>query len=101
MMAVPYQINAREFDVFVILEDENIKRIKEYDPAEIIKKSFPRGYHNLEMRNLIIAYATSEELKEVMECKTGMQMKAIFRKLSRGWKYKPKEGDSDEPYEIL
>lgn len=41
MITIPLQVNPAQYDLFIILEDENIERIKKYDPAEVVGKNLP------------------------------------------------------------
>ena len=35
MTVIPFQINANEYSIFVALGDDNIGRIRVYDPAQV------------------------------------------------------------------
>jgi hypothetical protein len=89
-------------DVWVVLEDENLNRIKAYDPAEIIKASMG-PYADLAIRNVIIAYATEEDKQHITRIlRTGQaDFSEVGRFLSRGFAYRPDKGDKDGPYEIV
>lgn len=99
MMTVPLQIDAVHFDLFVILEDENIERIKNYDPAELVGKSLGSPWIYLRIRNVIILYATADETRRLSECANKPATVDMLRHLSRGWEHRPDKGDSDESYQ--
>lgn len=99
MIAIPYGCTAETFSVFVILQDDNLARIKSYDPAALTINKLPRTYDGLRLVEVNIGYATESEVEELMEMATTSGIEAILKKLSRGFKYKPDAGDHDGPYE--
>lgn len=98
MMTIPLQVNSGEYDLVIILEDENIERLKGYDPGEVdISKLGP--FSNLRVRRIQIAYANPEEVKLIGLCNTRGQLAETLNNLSRGWKFRPELGDSDMAYQ--
>jgi hypothetical protein len=100
MMVLPFQLNSAEYSMFVILEDDNIERIKAYDPAEV---NVPKmgDWTRLKLRDVIITYATPQEVAEFTKLCTQDKALEAMRLLSRGFKYKPEAGDHDRPYTSL
>lgn len=96
MICIPMIKDATTFDVFVCLKDEGIGRIRNYDPAEVIAEKF--GLSPRKMGCVIIGYATDAEEAELLRASKD-QIPALLRKLSRGFAFKPKEGDNDLPYQ--
>lgn len=99
MFSIPVKLkNTQKMDLFIFLQDENLERMKLYDPAEVVKKLLPVEFQNLEIRNVIIGYATHEDfLKITTMCKDGTSFEAL-RYLTKGFKYRPDLGDSDSAY---
>jgi hypothetical protein len=83
-----------EFNLIVVLEDENIARLKEYDPAEI-KWADLREYSGLKPRTIQIAYGTPEDIKRIIELVRQDKPIEAAQLISRGWKFRPEAGDHD------
>lgn len=99
MFTIPLQVNPQEFDLFVFFEDENISRIKEYDPAEVVKKHLPGLFQKLQIRNVVIGYVAPGEMDAVFtRLQNGEDVRAVLRTLTRGFRYRPDQGDHDAPY---
>jgi hypothetical protein len=99
MYMIPFQINPQEYSVFVVLEEENLERMKAYDPAEFNLWKLGDSWLTLRLRDVIIGYATGPDSARVMElCRAGKPNSAL-RHLSRGFRYRPDQGDSNLPYE--
>jgi hypothetical protein len=98
MFVIPFRISAREYSMYIVLDDENLERIKKYDPAEVTLRSMGGEWARSTLKDVIIAYATSAEQQQVLElCATG-KVKDALRLLSRGFRYRPDQGDYDGPY---
>jgi hypothetical protein len=101
MMIMPVRASATEYDLNIILEDENIARMKEYDPAEIITGLMTDQFKQLKIRNVTILYANATDLAHVMIlCDAGKPREAL-QYLARGFEFRPDRGDSNEPYPIV
>ncbi len=101
MQVVPLQVTAESFDIFVILEDDNLERMKAYDPAEVVKAHLGKPWEKLKLRNIMIGYATAEDLANFHDFVLAGDVEAGLKWLSRGWAYRPERGDSDRNYESL
>ncbi len=100
MVTIPIQVNGTHFDLWIILEDENVERIKKYDAAEVRLNSFPAvPWANLTVAKVVVAYATSTEIKALIAVTERKELLAALETLSRGWTYRPEKGDSDMPYQ--
>lgn len=98
MFCLPLQIDEREYALYVFLEEENLDRMKEYDPAEVNTARLGEAFLRLRLREVIIGYATAADLKTVIElCHVGKPRKAL-RYMTRGFRYRPDQGDHDGPY---
>lgn len=99
MMMIPFQVGADEYSVFVILEAENVRRMAENDPAQINVWKMPDEFTRLKLRDVIISTPSPEDIAEaVLLIRSGKSQQAL-EFLSRGFKFKPKEGDNDLPYQ--
>jgi len=98
MMVIPLQIDVLRYDLFVVLEDENLERIKKKDPAEIVGRNLGQPWTFLRMRNVVIVYATAEESKSLSGCPNKAEMLRQLKQLSSGWEFRPDRGDGDSQY---
>lgn len=100
MFAIPFQLNELEYSVFIILENENLERLKEYDPAELsVRKFIVHIPPHLKLRDIIIGYATPTDLEKIKEmAQADEKPTKILQYLSRGFRFRPEAGDSDAPY---
>ena len=98
MFVMPFQLNEREFSVFVAIQDDNIERMRVYDPAEFSIAKMGLPWRNLKLKDIIIGYATEADMLHFQKlCQQGKQGEGL-QYLSRGWKYRPDQGDNDAPY---
>ena len=99
MITIPFQESPTEFSVFVCLKDENIDRIKSYDPAEISADKFG-PYSKLRLKTVIVGYVTDDEERQLLRADK-RDIPQLLKQLSRGFKFKPEHGDMDGPYQRL
>jgi hypothetical protein len=86
------------YSITVVLENDNIDRMWKYDPASVVLASLGRPWSELKLKDLVITYATEEEKGRVLEmCASGQVIDAL-RLLSRGFQFRPDQGDYDGPY---
>lgn len=97
MMALPLPISEREFDLLVVLEQENLDRMRAHDPGEVIKSSMGGPWAAMQMRNVILAYLPPEERTQFLEL-MAEDVNAAVQWLSRGYRWRPEAGDSEEHY---
>ena len=99
MIAIPLQLSTTEFDLFIVLEDDNLDRIvKDRDPAEICSSAMGR-FAGLKIRNINILYASPDEAKLLPTCRTFGEVAKIMKDLGRGWSFRPEMGDNDGAYQ--
>jgi hypothetical protein len=101
MIVLPFQVNATEYCVFVVLQDDNLTRITAYDPAEVNVAKMPGPWQRLKLSEVMIGYATDAEVAAVTELCQQDKAKEALRLLSRGFRYRPGSGDHDNPYTSL
>jgi hypothetical protein len=104
MFVLPIQISETEYNIYFVLQQENLDRMKAYDPAQLEVPNLPGNYRGLTLRTVLIMFATDEEanrLETLMRTgKTREGLKALYQ-LSRGFQFDPGRGDTDDPYESL
>lgn len=101
MLTIPTQINDKEFSLLIILQDENVERIKQYDPAEIVLTKLGGKFRGLTLKDIVIMYATEGEIKQVTEMFRQGNAADALKLLSRGFAFRPDLGDNDDPYKSL
>ena len=79
MMLLPVQLHGDdEFTLFVLLEDENIDRIKEHDPAEVTVQKLGGKWADLKVRDICITYLAPGEAQKFMDlCKVNRVQEAL------------------------
>lgn len=91
MLPVPYLGSLK---LLIVLEDDNIARIKEHDCAEIIWSQLGQ-YAHMKPSTVTIAYASAAEMKQIHKwAAEGNTAKAIGL-LTGGFKFRPEAGDHD------
>lgn len=101
MLVLPFKISETEYSLFVAFGKENLDRIAQYDPAEINLRHFGDKWNALQLKDIIITYATEPEVETFLAtCREGNPKEAM-RHLTRGFKFKPEAGDADMPFSII
>ena len=98
MIALPFQISETEYSIFLVLQDENFERIKNYDPAEFDTRKVSDEFLDLILRDVIIAYATAEEAAKFIQMVMDDRGIEAMKMLSRNFAFRPDKGDHDNPY---
>lgn len=96
VMVMPAKRHDGRWDLFIILSQQSIERIKEYDPAELDMSSMPEELKDIcpAPANIFVAYATYQEMKEILkDYEDGKGVHNTMRKLLRGRKERPEMGD--------
>ena len=93
MLMIPLNCSNGDFDLIVVLEDENIARMKQHDPAEILWKQFP--FSTLRPKTIQIAYATPDEARKISELAQSGNIAEVVKLVASGWKFRPEAGDHD------
>jgi hypothetical protein len=99
MMCVPLQTGPDKFVLVVVLFDESIKRMKEYDPGEILISRLGLPWARWHLQTIHLHYATAEEGNKLSSIKDMAELKAFLNHLARGWKFRPEAGDGDSMYQ--
>lgn len=96
MMLIPFEIGPGEYNVFVILEAENLARMKDNDPAQVDLWKLPEKWNEMKLRTIIISSPNESDIAKA--CKMMNAGHPGMEYLSRGFAFKPEHGDSDLPY---
>lgn len=96
MLTIPFQVSETEYSIFVVLENDNLDRLKAYDPAEIVLTKFPPAWQALKLKVVVIGYATPEEAARLQDPKA--DTRALLRQLCRGFAFRPDRGDTNARY---
>lgn len=97
MLVIPFRISEKQYSIFVVLEEENMERLRAYDPAEVIvpqveeRMSFSGG----KLKDVVIGYATAKDMDVLKTFFEQNKIREALQYLSRGWRYRPDAGDHD------
>jgi hypothetical protein len=97
MMLISRVRRSGKVDVVLVLADDNIERMKRYDPAQVPWAELPKEISMRQPHSIGIAYATADELKQIEQMSVSdpdWKEKALAM-LSRGFEYRPDLGDHD------
>lgn len=101
LYTIPYRFDAKHFNVVVVLSERNIERIKERDPAEILTREIAQAcgtaFTKLVLKDVIITYATPEEMRRVSQLLGAGMLQEALKLLTRGYRYRPDENDGTPP----
>lgn len=98
MQIIPFQTGPASYNIFVVLEDDNLARLREYDPAQLGLEKLPAKWNALRLGTVIIGYATQHDIAQVHFLLHEGEVKRALELLSRGFVFDPTRGDSDAPY---
>lgn len=84
-------------DLLIVLAEENIERIHQYDPVEITWSQMPSEVSMRRPGAIGITYASAEEQKQIEQDSVSdpKWKETWFERLTRGWKFQPDKGDHD------
>lgn len=99
MQLIPITISVLEYDIWAVLDDGNMDRLRAYDPAEVVLDKLPEPWRSMRLRSIQICYAKPSDMAEVARRLEAKDVRGALKFLSRGWTYRPEAGDHDEPYE--
>ena len=92
LLPVPWKDKIK---LLVILEDENIERIKEHDCAEVIWAQLAPYSCHMVPESITIGYATADELKKIQKWAKEGNIAEAIKLVTDGFKYRPERGDHD------
>jgi len=91
LIPLPYQGKLR---LLIVLEDDNITRIKEHDNAEVIWSQLKQFAH-LMPDVIAIGYVSPEEAVKLYDMANKGDMAGCVKLVTSGFKYRPELGDHD------
>lgn len=98
MIIIPFQVGPLEYNVFVALQDENLERMKAYDPAQLEPRKLGHPWDFMRLNVVLIGYATEADIAEIQDLAARGRGAEIPKRLSRGFKFRPEAGDYDGHY---
>jgi len=98
VLLLPFQLNDREYSVFVVLQDDNLSRLREHDPAEVNIGKMGQPWSALKLRDVIIGYASETDTADVYRLCEANRSDEALKYLSRGFAFHPDRGDHDDAY---
>jgi hypothetical protein len=96
MIIIPFSTHPTEYEIFVVLLDENVSRIKAYDPAEVKAIITPEFKHK-KLKTVYIGYCKNEEVRHLLTLAQSGKVVEALKYLTRGFEYKPEQGDHNGP----
>lgn len=79
--------------VLIVLEDENVERIRQQDPVEIKWGQLPKAVHRPDLVGIVhLGVADVGQLRTLMQ---EGKIREAFKFATRGFKYQPEKGDHD------
>lgn len=91
LLPIPYNGKLR---LLVVLEEDNIERIKEHDCAEVIWSQLG-PYASMRPETIAIGYASAAEMKEISQWATQGETEKALKLVTGGFKFRPEMGDHD------
>jgi hypothetical protein len=84
-------------DLVIVLAEENIERIRRYDPAQFDYSTLPVDSSLRRPETVAVAFATAAELGEIerMSASDSDWKEKALKLLSRGFEFRPDLGDHD------
>jgi hypothetical protein len=82
-------------NLLIVMSEENIERIKQYDQAEVHWGQLPPEYSMRKPRTIGVGYATEAEMVQIEKLVMKGKKDEAFALVTRGFKYRPEKGDHD------
>ena len=105
MFAIPHQTAKDkirgEYKLAIILEEENLDRMKHYDPGDLTLSKLTPAFASLKLTQIILLYVSPPETDAILNMAMAGKGPEALALLSRGWEWKPEAGDHAGPYEKL
>jgi len=84
MMVMPFQVNPLEYMLLVLLKDDNVDRIRQYNPAEINLEALDSLFHSLKLKEIHVSYADEVDETVLHDLARAQDIGAILKHFSRG-----------------
>jgi hypothetical protein len=82
-------------DLLIVLGDDNMERVKQYDPAQIEWHKLPQYFSRRLLNIVAVGYATASEMEQIKGLASQGRQAEAFALVTRGFKYRPEAGDHD------
>jgi hypothetical protein len=102
MTLIPFRISATEYSLYVGLDNRSIERCRAYDPAQVDTRKLDvpgsTAWSRMRLRMVIVGVLTDADVTEVLEIiERGGDVMTALKRLTRGFTFRPEEGDHDGP----
>lgn len=97
MICIPFSLNAKEYNIFVALDDSNLIRVRHYDPAQLDVVSMGPAFRHKRLVKVIIGYADTADVQKITALINDGKPAEALEYLSRGFAFRPDQGDYDGP----
>lgn len=95
MITIPIQKDSESYDLYIVMGDTSMDRIRNYDPVELVIKKMGPPFDKLKLRVIFLCYASVQELHGLASVSSMDDLKEKLLPLNRGWQYRPDLGDED------
>lgn len=97
MMLLPRVRRNGTVDLLIVLDEESITRIREYDNAEVLWNQLPPDYSMRKPNCIGVGFATAAEIKQIEESSVSDPdwKEKAYSLVTRGFKFQPEKGDHD------
>lgn len=97
LMVIPFQTGKDSYSMLIVLQDANIERIKEYDPAEVPMQKACAVFAGKKLDHILVGYGTDDEIKACLkDFEDGKNFTQATRRFVRGFLNKPEDEDGTE-----
>ncbi len=98
MFLIPIAKSTQQNVLLVVLEEENLTRLRAYDPGEVNLTKLPAPWCDKRFDQIQICYIAEADRAQLFALLQSGNVGEAVRMLVRGWTYRPEEGDHDQPY---
>lgn len=96
MFMIPLQVDDTSYELFFVIGEENLNRMKKYDPVTRSLADIPYPFNKMKCSRLIICYADDLEMKKLENLAKSSDLRGILDSLLRGFKFDPSTGDGED-----
>lgn len=98
MMLLPRVRRNGTVDLLIVMDEESISRIREYDNAEVLWNQLSPEYSMRKPNCIGVGFATAAEIKQIEEASARGDKdwkEKAYALVTRGFKFQPDKGDHD------
>ncbi len=93
LLVIPFSVTNVGYSLMIVLQEGNIDRIREYDPAVVVMRELPPDMGQLV--DVVVTFATTEDAAFIEECGRTGRISEALKRLTRGYRFRPDLGDHD------